>query len=188
MPFGSVKHVMTCLAIGFALMAGAGALHSQEDPLSLFEWIDTSPYAERIDQRDEEVRAHLIGLGRIKKVRGDWSPEKLERVNGRVVSSTWRITDGASSADLFEEAVADIEARDDARELFACSARDCGASVQWANMVFGQRILYGTEASQHYSVYALGAEGDSSHRVAVYAAARTSRRQYLHTEIVVLDP
>lgn len=188
MPFGSVKHVMTCLATGFALMAGAGVAHSQEDPLTLFEWIDRSPYAERMDRRDEPVRAHLIGLGRIKKVRGDWSPEKVERVNGRLVSSTWQITDGESSADMFDEAVAGIEARDDARALFACSARACGASVQWANMVFGQRILYGTEESQHYSVYALGAEGESTHRVAVYAAARTSKRQYLHTEIVVLEP
>jgi len=187
-PFANVKRVVTCLGIGVALMSGAGKAHSQADPLNLFEWIDTSPYAERIDHRDESVRAHLIGLGRIKKVRGDWSPEKTERVNGRLVSSTWRIKDGASSADLFDEAIADIEARDDARELFSCSARECGASVQWANRVFDQRILYGTEESQHYSVYALGAEGESSHRLAVYAAARTSRRQYLHAEIVVLAP
>ncbi|MFN2328487.1 MAG: DUF4892 domain-containing protein [Chromatocurvus sp.] len=165
----------------------AGAVQSQENPLTLFEWIEKSPYTERVDQRDEQVRAHLIGLGRIKKVRGDWSPEKSERVSGRLVTSTWRIVDGESSADMFEEAVAGIKARDDARVLFACSARDCGASVQWANMVFGQRILYGTESSQHYAVYALGSDDDSTHRIVVYAAARTSARQYLYTEIVELE-
>lgn len=186
MPFGSVKHVIACLAA--TCMLAAGAAQSQEDPLALFEWIETSPYSELVDQRDEEVRAHLVGLGRIKKVRGDWNPEKVERVNGRLISSTWRIIDGESSADMFEKAIADIEARTDSRALFSCSARACGASVQWANMVFGQRILYGREESQHYGVYALGAEGDSTHRIAVYSAARTSDRQYLHAEIVVLAP
>lgn len=186
MPFGRFKHVIACLVTGCTLLSGV--VQAQEDPLTLFEWIETSPYAERVGQRDERVRAHLIGLGRIKKIRGDWSPDKTERVNGRLLSSTWQIKDGASSADMFEQAVAGIEARDDVRGLFACSARDCGASVQWANMVFGQRILYGTESSQHYAVFALGPDGDSTHRIAVYAAARTTDRQYLYTEIVELEP
>lgn len=166
----------------------AAALRGQEDPLQMFEWLRESPYADRIDQKDRDVRAHLVGLGRINKVRGDWNPEKLERVNGRVVSSTWRLTDGATSEAMFEELVAVVEDRSDARLLFSCTGRGCGPSVQWANLVFGQRILYGTESSQNYAAWALGEEGASTHRVLVYGSARSSDRQYLHIEIIELAP
>lgn len=186
MPFVSFCRYLLSLLL--VCLLTPGGLQAQEPPLDLFDWLESSPYAERIDQSDRKVRAHLVGLGRIKKVRGDWSPEKLERLNGRVLSSTWRITEGAGSALMFDEAVAAIEERDDARLLFSCEARACGASVQWANMVFGQRILYGTESSQRYSAYALGEEGEARHRVVVYASARTSARQYLHTEIVIQGP
>ncbi|MEQ8516675.1 MAG: DUF4892 domain-containing protein [Chromatocurvus sp.] len=186
MPFASVIRLTTCLFL--ACLLSSGTLRAQEAPLELFDWLEMSPFAERVDQSERQVRAHLIGLGRIKKVRGTWNPETLERVNGRLLSTTWQIIDGASSAAIFREVVSIIEERDDARLLFSCTARECGASVQWANMVFGQRILYGTESSQHYRAYALGPEGASTHRVLVYSSARSSDRQYLHAEIVVLAP
>ena len=185
MPFVSYHYVI----IGVLLMVSLFSQAPQaEEPLQLFEWLERSPFAERVDQTDKQVRAHVIGLGRINKVRGSWGPEAQERVTGRLVSSTWQIRDGASSTVIYEEVVEGIEERSDARLLFACSARSCGPSVQWANRVFGQRILYGTESSQRYSVYALGEEEASTHRVLVYASARSNDRQYLHTEIVVLAP
>lgn len=176
------------LVSALALPWGMAQAQAQDDPLELFDWLESSPYAERVDQSDKRVRAHLVALGRINKVRGDWNPEEDERVNGRVLSSTWQIIEGASSAEMFDEVVALIEQRGAARQLFSCSGRSCGPSVQWANLVFGQRILYGTESSQHYRVYALEEEASAGYRVLVYASARTSDRQYLHTEIVVLAP
>ena len=185
MPFVSFHRVIIAFLMIFALSPGLS--QAEEGPLQLFDWLERSPFAERVDQTDKQVRAHVVGLGRINKVRGSWNPEVQERVTGRLVSSTWQIRDGAGSAIIYQEVVEGIEERNDARLLFACTARGCGPSVQWANRVFGQRILYGTESSQRYSVYELGDEG-STHRVLVYASARSSDRQYLHTEIVVLAP
>lgn len=196
MPFASLKTVMTCLmrasalsvTLFFTLLATVPS-YAEEDALALFEWIKTSPHAQRVDQRDEQVRSHLIGLGRINKVRGEWSPSPVERVSGHLFSSTWKIEDGVSSVDMFEDVVARIEDRGDAELLFACSARACGPSVQWANLVFGQRILYGREVSQTYRAYALGAkDAPTQHRLVIYATARTNDRQYLYTELVVLEP
>ena len=184
MPSGIRKFFIILFA---PLLFNPSALRAQDDPLTLFDFLESLPFAKKVEERDEKVRLHLVGLGGIKKVRGVWNPAELERVNGRLVAATWQIMDGATSAVVFEEAVAVIEARDDARVLFACSGHLCGPSVQWANLVFDQRILYGRVASQNYSVYALGPEGDATHRVIVYSSARTSERQHLHTEIIELD-
>lgn len=192
MTFASFHRIIIGFLLIFPLSSKAPqaeeAPQAGEGPLQLFEWLERSPFAERVNHTDKQVRARVIGLDRINKVRGSWNPAVQERVTGRLVSSTWQIRDGASSAVIYEEAVEVIEERNDARLLFSCSARGCGPSVQWANMVFEQRILYGTESSQRYSVYALGEKEDSTHRVLVYASARSSDRQYLHTEIVVLAP
>jgi hypothetical protein len=150
----------------------------------LFDGLLDSPYAEVVDEFDGEVRAHLIGLGRINKFRGAWNPEEVLRVTGTLRSLTVRATAGASSQSLFEGLQETLEGMDGASLLFACEARACGPSVQWANLVFEQRILYGTENSQRYRVYSLGDEGQGSTLALFYASARTSDRQYLHIELI----
>jgi hypothetical protein len=69
--------------------------------------------------------------------------------------------------------------------IFQCEARACGSSVQWANRIFNERLLYGTEESQRYRVYAVIA-GDVSYRLLIYGSARSSDRQYLHAELLEL--
>ena len=173
-----------CLLVSLAFFSHS--LWAQDDPMQLFAWLQESVYAERVEHREKNVRAHLVGLDRINKVRGTWNPEKLERVSGHMVSSTWRMREGVTSAAMFEDAAAVVEDRPDARLLFSCEERGCGPSVQWANLVFGQRILYGTEVSQLYRVWALGGPDEDTHRVMIYASARSSDRQYMHTEIIEL--
>jgi len=81
-----------------------------------------------------------------------------------------------------------LDARDDAELMFQCEARACGPSVQWANRMFQQRVLYGTESSQRYRVYALAQPGEQVQRMLIYASARTAERQYLHIEVLSGEP
>ena len=82
---------------------------------------------------------------------------------------------------------------------FACEARACGSSVQWANRIFGERLLYGTEVSQRYRAFRLrtpaddgegtpigSEEGVAEARLLIYASARSSDRQYLRVELLWL--
>jgi hypothetical protein len=136
-----------------------------------------------VDEFEGDVRAHLVGLGRINKFRGAWNPEEVLRVSGTLRSLTVRAEAGASSQSLFEGVQEALESMDNASVLFSCEARACGPSVQWANLVFEQRILYGTENSQRYRVYSVGDE-EGATLVLLYASARTSDRQYLHIELI----
>jgi len=127
---------------------------------------------------------HVIGLGAIQKVRGQWRLEEQSRLSGRLTGYTWRIVDGYSSAELFDEIAEELPSYEAVKVLFRCEARACGRSVQWANRVFGQRVLYGTEASQRYQVTAFRTAGGASYRLVLYASARTSDRHYLHAELL----
>ena len=165
-----------CLALPVAGGEGAGAL---------LERYDRFPHAEAVDHASKAVLDHVVGLGPMQKVRGDWRLEESERLTGDLIRYTWRIVDGFSATVLFEDASAEVEALAGSELLYSCEARACGGSVQWANRVFHQRVLYGTESSQRYRVYALrGAAREQ--RLIMYASARTSDRQYLHMELLTV--
>ena len=82
-----------------------------------------------------------------------------------------------------------------------------GSSVQWANRIFGERLLYGTEKSQEYRVFEISGDANADvpavqtldqdqaesgstsadpgkTTILLYASARTNERQYLRLEIL----
>ncbi len=172
---------VVAFAVCFALPAAG-----QEGAAALLERYDRFPHAEAVDHASEPVLDYVVGLGAMQKVRGDWRLEDSERLTGQLTRYTWRIVDGFSAEALFEEATAEVEALGGSELLYACEARSCGRSVQWANRVFHQRVLYGTEKSQRYRVYALRGD-EREQRLLMYTAARTTDRQYLHMELLAIE-
>ncbi|MFT4520340.1 MAG: hypothetical protein ACI9JM_002742 [Halioglobus sp.] len=147
--------------------------------------ISDSPHTRVIEMQESAVKDHEIGLSSIKKVRGVWSFKKSERVDGELVSRTWQILDGFDSSAVMEDLLTNFKVTEQAELLFGCDGRSCGQSAQWANRIFGQRVLYGREDLQQYRVYAL--QRDAEYRLVVYSASRTTERQYLHADLVQLD-
>lgn len=144
-------------------------------------------YLQPIDEPiRHDVRYHLVPLGAVQKVRGKWGPRESERVTGRREAYTWRITDGFTVVDVVDDLDERLADDADAELRFRCGGISCGSSVQWANIVFNERLLYGTQDSQRYRVYAL-AEGGGEYRLLVYGAARTVDRQYLRVELLRVD-
>ena len=173
------------LAALLGLCLAVSAVAQDRGAAALLSRYDRFPHAEVVDQASEPVLDHVVGLGPMQKVRGDWRLEDSERLTGELTRYTWRIVDGFSSRALFKDAAREVEALPGSELLYACETRSCGRSVQWANRVFHQRVLYGTEASQRYRVYALR-DGEREQRLVMYASARTSDRQYLHMELLTI--
>jgi hypothetical protein len=153
-------------------------------PLVLLEQLDAYPHARQIEFSKQEVLDHEIGLGAIQKVRGEWRFKHSERLSGTLVSYTWQIVDGFTSAQVMEDFLDSVAKLEGASPLFACQGRACGQGVQWANRVFHEQVLYGREDLQRYRVYAL--QGAESYRLVAYSAARTEDRQYLHVDLLRL--
>ncbi|WOJ98658.1 DUF4892 domain-containing protein [Congregibacter brevis] len=184
MRFLQTTVVLTALC-GFS----AQLLSADNDPFTdYFAGLSDYPHLEEIDaQSGERVRDYLVPLGAIEKIRGVWSPRRSDRVTGDRASYTWRVLDGYTSSEMVQELDERVASQEGVTQTFSCEARACGSSVQWANRIFQQRLLYGTEVSQRYRVYTLEQSGDS-YRMLVYGSARSSDRQYLHVETIKLSP
>ena len=178
-------------ALVFALLANLAPARgvAREGPQAYLEWLQSAPYLTLVDSRPEApVSAYTVPLGAIQKIRGVWAPRRSERLSGARRSYTWRVEEGFSVA----EVIAELDRRlalDGAAEIrFRCDARACGSSVQWANRIFGERLLYGTEASQRYRVLAFPAAPAPApareRRLLIYGSARSNERQYLRVDLL----
>jgi len=158
------------------------------NPLHYLETLDGYAHLSRIAEPSSQmVRDYLVPLGAIEKIRGVWSPRDSERVSGALSRYTWQVLDGFTSAEMLDELEAMLVGDQQATLRFGCEARGCGSSVQWANRIFRERLLYGTEASQRYRVYAISLP-TADYRLLVYASYRSSDRQYLHAQLLEITP
>lgn len=176
------------IALVAAALLCAGPLAQGPGPGDIIDEFDDWPHLETISESATVVADHEIGLGALKKVRGAWGFKESERLSGELLGRTWRVRDGYTSQEVLEE-LEGAFAQAGASLLFACDGRGCGSGAQWANRVFGQRLLYGREDLQRYRVYSVpGAGGKQgaggATRVLMFAAARSSERQYLHVEML----
>ncbi|NND67475.1 MAG: DUF4892 domain-containing protein [Halioglobus sp.] len=146
---------------------------------------DSSPHTEQIATSSADVVDHEIGLGAMRKVRGFWQFKDSARHDGRLTRYTWQVKDGFASAEVLNDLQANLLALQGASLLFHCDGRACGHANQWANRVFGQRLLYGKSDEQRYRVIAVE-NATGSARVLLYSSARTADRQYLHADYLKL--
>jgi Domain of unknown function (DUF4892) len=171
----AVAAILLALQIG-ALNAASPA------PLALLENLDASSHTRQIAFSKRDVLDHEIGLGAIQKVRGEWRFKHSERLSGSLISYTWQIVDGLSSAQVLTELLDSVAELEGASSRFTCKGRACGQGVQWANRVFREQVLYGREDLQQYQVYAV--QGVPSYRLIAYSTRRTVDRQYLHVDLL----
>jgi Domain of unknown function (DUF4892) len=150
-----------------------------ETPLELLERFNAYPHAISVNQSERDVVDYEVGLGAMQKIRGAWRFKHSERLTGTLTRFTWQITDGFTSNEVLQEIESQL---DSSALLFSCDGRSCGQGVQWANRVFGERVLYGRDDLQRYRVY--GAENGEKNRVILFSSARTADRQYLHAELL----
>ncbi len=178
---------LTRWLVGSVLLCTAGQAAADSAQLrQLLAALDESLHTVRVEYAVNTVIDHRVALGAIRKLHGEWSLEDSERVSGELSSYTWQIVDGFTSKEVMEELLAAVSNMEGAQRLFACDGRACGHSSQWANRVFGQRVLYGRQDLQRYRVYSLQ-EGDG-YRLVVYASARSTDRQYLRVDLIGVKP
>lgn len=166
------------------LAAYALPLAAKTEPQAYLALLDESFFLQQVEEPlSEPVQNHLVALGAMQKIRGVWSPRRSERVTGERVAYTWKIDEGFTIADALDVLDAALAGEGDTEALYTCTGVSCGSSVQWANRVFRERLLYGTQASQEYRAYRM-THADRSFRLLVYGAARTVDRQYLRAELL----
>ena len=129
----------------------------------------------------EDTNYRLI-LSSLQRTRGLVSSENSEMVRGDITKVIYEVAPEFTGQDVFEYFNNEAEERD-YRSLFSCIGRECGSSNYWANDVFGNRVLYGPERNQYYSVFDATTEGREDF-IAMYIITRGNRRVYVYFEFI----
>ena len=129
----------------------------------------------------EDTNYRLI-LSSLQRSRGLVSAEKSEMLRGDITKIIYEVAPEFSGQDVFEYFNNEATERN-YKVLFSCIGRECGSSNYWANDVFGNRVLYGPERNQYYSVFDAATEGREDF-VAMYIITRGNRRVYVYFEFI----
>jgi hypothetical protein len=138
------------------------------------------PDTEIVDYRPSAELERIYPMGSIRKISGQLRFDGQVSGRGNVTAITYQIPAEHTSDEAFTAARQALQ-KQDAQLLFWCQARDCGESSLWANEVFGNAKLYGSDDQQAYLLLRLAAPNDNT-LVALYGITRGNRRAYLHVE------
>ena len=153
--------------------------------ISWFPEIKPFPHADEFSVSAPEPTDYLLGLGALQKIGGRWRHKHSEHIEGELARYTWQIREGYSALEGLQWLQDQLP--ENARPLYQCEGRSCGSSAQWANRVFHQRVLYGHDERQHYSVFQLE-KGGETYTLVLYAVDRANRRHYLHLDVLRHTP
>ena len=137
-----------------------------------------------VDERIEKNVHYLLPLGRVKDDRkaGRAQPSHFERLQGNLSVVTWKL-EGALSLQDARQLVLTFLERQKADLLFECQGRDCGESSLWANSVFAQPLLFGSDSAQYLWVIQ---PREASRYHVLYLVERPNRRLYFHEETLTV--
>lgn len=118
------------------------------------------------DQAPQQQNYRLV-LSGVKKVNGAWRSEVDEQLDAMVSRRTYELDKSMRLRDV--RALLNRVTRFSGRlkNLFTCDGADCGSSNAWANHFFEIKQLYGTNLSQHYSVWE-ALDGQTQRIILVY--------------------
>ncbi len=139
-------------------------------------------------QSEQVVDDYVVALDVYKKTDNRWRPDTFERKKGLLNTFTLELPRDYSEKEVFHFYRQQLP--ENAVELFACKARSCGESNNWANDHFSIKQLYGTNASQHYVVFRvpISASLNTESYVTIYTVRRGNRRLYTQLDVLSITP
>lgn len=165
----------------FALCLSAAPLWAADLPGSTdLPVLPRAAHAEIVDYRDTANLERRYPQGEIRRISGQLRLERAVLAEGRLRALTYRLPDGHAP----EEALAKARSAlldQGAQLLYWCEGRECGSSNLWANAVFDNAKLYGSDEKQSYLLLRL-AEPNANSLLALYGITRGNRRVYLQAE------
>lgn len=138
------------------------------------------PDAEIVDYRPAAELERIYPMGSIRKISGQLRFDGQVSARGNATGVTYQLPAERTAYEAFTAAREALQTQG-AELLFWCQARDCGESSLWANEVFGNAKLYGSDEQQAYLLLRLP-EPKADTLVALYSITRGNRRAYLHVE------
>lgn len=135
--------------------------------------------------KEQAEQERVYPQGTVRRISGRLRYEREVLVQGALTAITYELPRTHSANEVFSQAREALQGQD-AQLLYWCQGRECGSSSLWANSVFGNSTLYGSDDQQAYALLRL-AEPRHDSLVALYSITRGNRRAYLHAELLKAD-
>ena len=173
---------MRFLSIAGLLLALASGAVSADVPGSHdLEVLPRFPGSKIVGFEAPSEQERIYPQGSIRRISGRLRYEREVALQGQLTSVTYELPRTHAADEVFTRAREALQAQD-AELLYWCQGRECGSSSLWANSVFDQSILYGSDDQQAYVLLRL-AEPRHNSVVALYSITRGNKRAYLHAEL-----
>lgn len=123
--------------------------------------------------------------GTIRRISGTLRYEQEVATRGQFTAVTYELPRTHTADEAFAYARVALQSQD-AELLYWCVGRECGSSSLWANAVFNNATLMGSDNQQTYALMRLAAPRQDS-LVALYSITRGNKRAYLHAELLTAN-
>ncbi|MGG2397054.1 DUF4892 domain-containing protein [Pseudomonas sp. SH1-B] len=135
--------------------------------------------------KEQAGAERIYPQGSVRRISGRLRYEREVLTQGQHVAVTYELP-RTHSADQVFTAAREALLKQGAELLYWCQGRECGSSSLWANAVFDNSTLYGSDDQQAYALLRL-AEPNHESLLALYSITRGNRRAYLHAEQLDAD-
>ena len=135
--------------------------------------------------KDVAEQERIYPQGAIRRISGTLRYEREVTAQGQLTAVTYELPRTHTANEAFAKARGDLQAQD-AELLYWCVGRECGSSSLWANAVFNNATLTGSDDQQTYALLRL-AEPRQDSLLALYSITRGNKRAYLHAELLTAN-
>ena len=142
------------------------------------------PLSQVVENSTTDLPEYRLVTGRMSSIGAVARPEQQEIISGQVNKVTYEVPKVHTPQEVMEYYRGLISSLK-GTTIFSCESRDCGRSNDWANEVFNERILYGHDRFQYYTVASFNKE-NASYVAVIYTIRRGNQRVYAHLEIIKL--
>ncbi len=151
--------------------------------------VPPEPFEETVLEKTVPISSpgRLVLFSPVREVNNEIRSASLARLPVKGTGQLYRVLDGANRGEARDHYLRELQSRG-AQILFECSGRGCGRSNAWANQVFGQSTLYGSDSDQDYLVAGSVDENGRPSLTLVYTVTRGSQREFVWVEQLESPP
>ena len=180
--YSLAKSFRILFSLWLILLAQHG--QSQSASFELQSLLPIKPFPNSSLQDSEMLTntVYQVPLGILQRSSGRAAPEESTRVTGQLYKFLYEVDQGFYGQEAKDYLQEQFELAGFAQE-FACQGRACGSSNDWANDVFGNRLLYGPSQNQFFMTYHGRSAADDFY-VMAYIITRGNRKVYTYLEVI----
>jgi hypothetical protein len=145
--------------------------------------VPPEPFEESVLEKTVSISSpgRLVLFSPVREVNNEIRSTSLVRLPVKGTGQLYRVLAGANREEARDHYLRELRRRG-AQVLFECSGRGCGRSNVWANQIFGQSTLYGSDSDQDYIVAGTVDENGNPSLTLIYTVTRGSQREYVWVE------